>query len=230
MLRVMIVCSVVLLACSTTVSAVTPSIASRSQRTVPGSPDAAAHTYDLLLSKSRADRIRDFAALPSSTKSAVWAHRLLNALVEHPEFTSVQRAVIQDALSILTPEFFAIERSRPTWTTLVELPLRRLTARANAAFGPAVARELFAELGPPPPPVPIVQDRTVGAGKARLTPVSQSNVINVPPCSCSPESDYCDGSGLGFYSCVQGGCWSTSDGCGTFWRYACTGICKIRNG
>src|SRR5881275_1243621 len=59
--------------------------------------------YELTLLPNRMFWIRRhlFAALPSSMKSAVWAHHLLRATT-HPEFTAEQRSVIYDAIRLLS--------------------------------------------------------------------------------------------------------------------------------
>jgi hypothetical protein len=42
-------------------------------------------------------------------------------------------------------------------------------------------------------------------------------------CGCSTQSDWCDSG----YHCVGGGCTLTGSGCGTFYGYACDGLCRI---
>ena len=46
---------------------------------------------------------------------------------------------------------------------------------------------------------------------------------NAPDCNCSTSSDWCGG-GIFDETCFKTNC-SQSHGCGTFWRYYCTGTC-----
>src|SRR5205809_29941 len=86
-----------------------------------------ARAYDELRFKTRDERLDLFGQMSSQMKSGVWAHHLLAALVQHPEFTRDQREVIQQALLLLTPDLFALDRSDPQWTERVDKPLQRLT-------------------------------------------------------------------------------------------------------
>ena len=67
-----------------------------------------ARTYAMLVSKDRMDQTLAYADLSASMKAAMWSHQLLTAIVEHPEFTDEQRAIIGDALDLFTPEMFEI--------------------------------------------------------------------------------------------------------------------------
>lgn len=42
-------------------------------------------------------------------------------------------------------------------------------------------------------------------------------------CGCSTQSDWCDSG----YHCAGGGCTQTSSGCGTLYKYACDGLCRL---
>jgi hypothetical protein len=191
----------------------------------------AGRTYEELQSKSVRERARALELLPASMRSAVWSHHLLTTLAQHPEFTGEQKAVIQFGLAIMTPQLFEVERSDTHWAELVDQPLRELARRAKAAFGPKVARELFVHLGPDAVPPGTVEEEAGGvnpaAGKtlSTLRIIIPRDIVIVPTCACSTEDDYCDTSGLGFYYCQQGSCWSSMSGCGTFLRYPCNGMC-----
>lgn len=70
-----------------------------------------------------------------------------------------------------------------------------------AMFSKRLGRELFVELAGP-------------------EPIAKSNHVTFSPdCSCSQTSDWCS-TKCGGYTCLQ-----SDSGCGTFWAYACTGIC-----
>src|SRR5215212_4111772 len=104
-------------------------------------------TYQELRALNLRERRTRLEELPSDKKADLWNHHLRAALAEHPEFTSEQRSVIRDALSLLTLELFAIDPSDPRWGTTVDQPLRRLKHRARAVFDSRTARELFLQLG-----------------------------------------------------------------------------------
>src|SRR6185436_831792 len=183
-------------------------------------------------------RVRLFNEMSSSLKSAVVAHHLLTALGEHPEFTREQREVIQEALSLVTPQLFDIRPSSPQWGELVDQPLRRFKRRAKAAFDSKMARELFTQLGPAEPAGPLVGVQgkiawPMFAPGARL-PMRLAPLDSVfPDCQCSVISDWCsDWGGLGEVYCqnMASNCWFRSSGCGTFLQYACNGMCRRRPG
>jgi hypothetical protein len=173
----------------------------------------AIRAYDELRSMRRSERARVLAQMPGSTQAGVWTHHLLTTLVNHPEFTTEQRAVIQEALLRLTPELFEIDPSNPRWSDIVDLPLRRLKERAMAAFpDKTFVGDLFTRLGPESglsqPP----------SGRPRLIQT------NSETCSCSVTSDWCD---TGF-ECLNTWCVFTSSGCGTLLRYPCDGRCFMK--
>ncbi|HEX8411562.1 MAG TPA: bacteriocin fulvocin C-related protein [Thermoanaerobaculia bacterium] len=197
-------------------------------------PNDAVEIYDDLLAIPARDRGKLLDAYGSATQAAVWEHHLLAVLTRYPEFTDAQRDVIQDALALLTPQFFEIEASDQRWSNVVDAPLQDITARARRLFPASVARELFLDLGPRDgnrqapaacrdPEHPTANDANhVQQRSPRPTP-------NTAYCECSTSSDWCDGSGIGVYYCQQGGCYFRSSGCGTFWQYACTGMCERRD-
>lgn len=183
-------------------------------------PQAVAHVYDGLLQKQLEERQNAFIQLSGPDKAAVWTHHLLTALAERPELTTEQRAVIQYALSILTPAFAELDPADPQWDQVVGQPLRELERRASAVFTRKQIISLFGQLGPEP------------AGASRQPAVASLDVIQVPQCHCntSPVADFCDRSGIGLYYCSAGGCWPTTSGCGWLWRASCNGVCIVRQG
>lgn len=174
--------------------------------------------YDDMSSMSMANRKNAYRALSSSMKAAIWAHHLRKTLVEHPEFTPKQVELIKEYLSLLTPQLFGVESSTPEWWAHVDVPLQELEQRARDIFDPNLARTVFADLagqsGERPSSSVLEQTASSGRSKRRLTP-------NIPYCECSTVSDFC----LTGYKCVQGGCYFTSEGCGTLWSYSCIGLC-----
>jgi hypothetical protein len=107
-----------------------------------------ARTYAMLVSKDRMDQTLAYADLSASMKAAMWSHQLLTAIVEHPEFTDEQRAIIGDALDLFTPEMFEITEGHPEFRTRVHEPISDIERRAKASFPRETAFRLFAHLGP----------------------------------------------------------------------------------
>lgn len=187
--------------------------------------------YGKLQSKSPVERARFLSVQSGSLQAAVWGHHLLESMTRYPELTTAQLEVLYDALSLFTPEFFEIASTDPRWSTEVDLPIRGITSRAQRLFPAPLARALFIDLGSNVAAScepEILYPASVAP--PRLGGHSLPAQPDTPTCTCSSSSDWCDGSGLGFYYCKGGGCYWTSSGCGTFWRYACTGMCAIRQG
>lgn len=162
----------------------------------------AARVYDGLLQKRLEERQTAFTQLSSPQKSAVWAHHLLTALAEHPEFTNEQRAVIQYALSVLTPTFAEIDPADPQWDLVVDQPLRELERRASAVFTRKQMVHLFGQLGPQrvgsSDASPTPTDNTRFSSTGRPGHIAPQEVIPVPQCHCNTSADFCDSSGLWF--------------------------------
>ena len=195
---------------------------------LPVATDDVARAYDeLRFVRGSRERAQVLAQMPSETRTRVWAHHLLTMLVKHPEFTAGQRAVIQEALSLLTPELFEVHPSNPRWVDVVDMPLRRLKERAVAAFSDSpVARDLFTQVGPDYEERN-VNDRTAAsadgtghstAGRARIVKTDSEN------CICSVASDWC----YTGYQCLNAWCNFTGAGCGTLLLYPCEGLCFMK--
>lgn len=107
-------------------------------RRLASEPPEVARAYDRLSAQSPAERRRAYGELSSSMKAALWSHQLLLALSQHSEFADEQRAVLYDALDLFTPALF--DGLKPD-------VLHDIEQRARAAFEPALAARLFAQLG-----------------------------------------------------------------------------------
>jgi hypothetical protein len=232
MLNLLMVVSLALVPPSAPVPAHESSAAPESRLVADGGPqqalapsDDVARAYEALRSVRGREHAEVLARLPPATQSGVWAHHLLTMLVKHPEFTAEQRAVIQDALALLTPELFEIDPSNPRWAELVDLPLRELTARAFAAFPDrAMARDLFTQVGPDSEPSTVfVQAAALAVGTAQA-PSVRSIKADSENCICSVPSDWCY---TGF-ECKNTWCNFTGAGCGTLLLYPCEGLCFMK--
>src|SRR6266542_959538 len=104
-------------------------------------PPDVAREYEHLASEPFESRRHLFAALPSSMKSALWAHHLVRAVTTHPEFTAEQQSVIYDGIRLLSPALYE------TGPATGRKDLDDFTLRAQRLFSPDVALSLFVEIG-----------------------------------------------------------------------------------
>ncbi len=187
--------------------------------------------------QTRAERLRSYGILSSAMRSAIWIHQFRVALDEHPEFTDEQRAVLEDAIALFTPELFEISASSQEWGRRVDAPLQAISQRARTAFGFALAAQLFTQLGPTVPhPNPralpgldgttLWQPRSLDAN-AQPRQLFEPSTEDIPQCECSSTSDYCAWEYGSDWRCVGGGCyWGINWGCGTGLQYPCNGLCQ----
>lgn len=191
----------------------------------------AGRVYEALLTMPVDERTRAVVKMSPAMQSAVWTRHFIDALVRHPEFTTEQRAVIQQALKLMTPEFFVIEPSDARWTDLVDLPLRRLRERAMKAFPDRrIARDLFTQIGPAgtADESPDRAKPSADGGDRGSRPRVTTNTEPAPDCKCNTVSDFCQWSligALGNAQCRNTWCKFSERGCGALARYACEGLC-----
>ena len=157
--------------------------------------------YSELSELTKGDRKASFKLMSTEDKSSMWRVHLGLNLARHPEWTDQQRAIVLEALSMVTPRLYKTSKDDRNWTRLVDEPVRLLTQKALAFFTKEEGAALFAELG-----------------------FSEQLKLNHPQrprnCACSQESDWCGN------QCVSSQCTILTWGCGTLGIYACTGHCN----
>jgi len=131
-----------------------------------------------------------FRAMTNEQRSSLWRTHLTKALNER-ELTGPQRSIVAQTIAVANPEFFVRHGS-----------LDALNIKDN--FTGKDAREIFAQLGGPPP--------------------LNHHVIMSPACECSHTSDYCG------TNCFGNGCTASDYGCGSLWVYSCDGLCRVAEG
>lgn len=190
-------------------------------RELAAEPSQVWQTYFEISTMSVPARKSAFRSLSSSMKASIWRHHALKYLVDHPEFTTEQKAVITDFLSLITPDLYEIRSSAPEWSERVDAPLQAIKARALKVFDAALAYAIFADLTAKPESTPSRVITPSSGGKRRLAPT------DLPNCECSTASDWCAVAPLGYpgYKCEQGGCYWSRAGCGAALAYDCTGLC-----
>lgn len=176
-----------------------------------------------------------FRNLGPADKSKMWRTHLALFFVKR-ELTDEQEQVILSAMTLATPEHFAVRSSDTAWKTMVREPSYLLEQQILGAFPLDEAAQIFATLG----------DDGVSANSAlallkriNYKPLSNSGpykqwahsrasqqdpgmVLEQSNCSCARESDYCPIWG----ACGNASCNTTEDGCGTLWTYPCNGACR----
>lgn len=160
--------------------------------------------YINISSRSLAERKELFAKSGGKDKSDLWRFHLALYLANRSKLNQEQREVILDAMSLATPEFFSLSPDNPLWKAQVDKPLQLINKRALAVFSKSEGAEIFNKLGGQEP------------SSSGLEPDPDPN----QKCTCSHNSDWCLP-----YDCTGNFCRHTTSGCGTFWAYACTGLC-----
>jgi len=186
-----------------------------------------------------AERKASFRNASSNDKSNLWRTHLALFFVKRPELNDWQKQVVLAAMSLVTPEYFEVRPSSPSWRTKVRDPLRSLEEQMLAAFPFEDAARMFATLGDDTVTAKIgptyagsfllssinyKQLSDAGPSKERTGAqfVNQDRTRTGGSCTCSTQSDWCPLSGY----CHSTTCTPTESGCGTFWTYSCDGGCR----
>jgi hypothetical protein len=183
--------------------------------------------YSVLSTMPMADRKVVFHGLAAKSKAALWGIHLERFTKDHA-LSADQKALVGQAILLLTPEFYTMDQRNPRWESQVRIPLREFDEKARALFPRDLAIEAFAQLGPSDIDAIIVASAPVGISQSRQAEGINRRLIPVPllpsECSCSVESDWC----WGFSTCGIGGvtCYYSPDGCGTGWSHACDSKCS----
>lgn len=175
------------------------------------------------------NRSQAFARLSPTMQADVWMLHLDYFLQDHDDLTVRQRAVIDEAIRFIESGPFKVAQESQAWIENVEIS-KHLGERALTAFGPDLAYETFAHLGPHDPYSNLASFPGVGlprfdAGASSPAPLGGP----MPDCECATDDDWC---------CV-GDCPTSSTpkchpnldhcmphiGCGWFWQSACNGTC-----
>lgn len=161
-----------------------------------------------------------FRRASADNKSELWRTHFVLYLIKHPELNESQKETIVAAMSLATPDYFAVTSKSRDWKTKVRQPSRSLENKINAAFPLEEAEKIFATLGDKPDgPNSLSPDLLKSVD---YKPVGFSQAVPENNCSCSTVSDYCPI----FSFCRAGGCSETQSGCGTLWDYPCNGSCQ----
>jgi hypothetical protein len=189
--------------------------------------------YDLSVLSLRKRRAAFRNAEPT-TKAILWRTHLALFLVKR-ELSDWQKEVVWAAMSLATTDYFRIKPTASDWEMKVRKPTYWLEQQIFNAFTLDDAAKMFGTLG---------DDGEFARSSALvlLKNITYKPLSNSGPfkewahsrgsqqdmelersnCSCSTESDYCSLTS----ACSGSNCSPTQSGCGTLWRYPCTGACQ----
>ena len=165
-------------------------------------------------------------ALPPADRSTAWREFFREYIGSHPELSTEQVAVMNDAIDVASPDAFTLPL-KPELKDRISL----VFANAQKVLGAGIANELFVTLGPArlerPNALPFTQRI---ADSVRSWRVVRAAADDPAECNCNIEMDTCDilpnpwlrCSEL--YTCEFDLSWPM---CGPLWSWACTGWCKI---
>ena len=160
-----------------------------------------------------------YSKLSPETKSALWRQQIEQALNGNG-LTDSQREILLEALQLADSNLFAVSKDKENWRYRQSRhTVAEFEARARAAFGYEAARGIFSRIGPADSETLYFVDRN----KAEMVDNRLKSIVEpmaAAYCSCSDASDWC-----GHGNCTTGGCTRIEDECGTWWTYACDGLC-----
>ena len=167
------------------------------------------------------------ATLSPVDRSETWRSYFRAYSESHPALTAEQRAVIQEAIDIASPEAFT-----PPVAPALKARIGEIFTKTETVLGKAAATELFVTLGPKEPvgqnPLPLAQRLADSLRSWRV--VSAAPKDDPPTCNCNIDIDTCDVlpdpwlKCSELYTCDFDLNWPM---CGPLWCWACTGWCKI---
>ena len=181
-------------------------------------------------------RKASFRRASANNKSELWRTHLVLYLINHPELNESQKETIVAAMSLATPDFFAVQSNSAAWKTKVREPSRSLEKQIVAAFPLEEAAKIFATLGdkieaatPGPNSLSTGLMKSISykplgdsASYQQWTLTKYTQAVPENACTCSTVSDFCPIWSI----CRSNGCSETPSGCGTLWNYPCNGVCQ----
>lgn len=110
--------------------------------------------YDGLGRLPKVYRLAVFRSLPPATQSALFREQYARYALAHPDMTAAQRAVLERATVLMTPDVYALPQESPAWAERVGAPQKELERQARAAFRHDEIGRIFASIGPEDAPTP----------------------------------------------------------------------------
>lgn len=181
-------------------------------------------------------RKASFRRASANEKSVLWRTHFVLYFIKHPELNESQKEIILSAMSLATPDYFAVPSSSPDWKAKVRQPSRSLENKILAAFPVEEAAKIFATLGDnteaaihgPYSPTPVLlksvnyEPLDESGTYLQWTHTRFTQAVPENACTCSTVSDFCP-----IWSvCRSNGCSETQSGCGALWSYPCNGGCQ----
>lgn len=168
-----------------------------------------APTLDDLAKFDRGRRIAIFNAVSADVKASLFQEQL-RRFSQRPDLTDAQRALIAEALTLITP---ALYRKQPAAVQTA----RRFWSHAETSFTSPDQRRPWTDIGSNiAPPLAL---NTSGLERFALRSLAASGD---GACYCNANANDCGGGG---WNCFGGGCTVLSTGCGALLLQQCNGEC-----
>ncbi|WP_327590321.1 bacteriocin fulvocin C-related protein [Nonomuraea sp. NBC_00507] len=175
---------------------------------VAANKDRLPKTYSAFSEHTMPYRRAIYQQLDPSARSKLWLEHFATYRQNHPNLSPRQESI----LASLEEQARNVSKFHPHNVTDAERSEdERLKLLVADAFGHDETIALIATLGPVEP---------VNADTAK----PDNNAALAVDCECSTQSDWC----TGLYICSQlPSCTVSYDGCGTWYQYACNGMCTV---
>jgi hypothetical protein len=173
-------------------------------------------TYDLAYRKAI------YNHLQPEVQSRLWREHLVSFLAPSTTLTPEQQTFVREVMAKLDDYVRDPERGRAAVTR------DQLTERSKLLFGPALAKTIFATLGPVGGTLPsrpaMTQASVLSGADALVRAIGSTFGVKraLPDCTCAIGSDLCGSQSI----CVDWWqCTKSDHGCGFIWLYPCDGTC-----
>lgn len=167
-----------------------------------------APTLDEFATFDRAHRVAIFNAVSPEVKASLFQEQL-RRFSQRPDLTTSQRALITEALTLITPSLY---RKDPA----ASQALRQFWSRAEVSFTSPDQRRPWLDIGSNV--APLLASDTSGLG--RFVPALAA--MEDAACYCNVWVNDCGG----VWNCLSTGCQQFSSGCGTAGHDPCNGECS----
>lgn len=164
------------------------------------------------------------ATLTPEDRARVWRGQFEKFLATHEDLSVEQRAVLTDAMALMTADAF-----RPPLSADLSAEITRVFDEATRVLPGQSAKELFVSLGPKDAltasALPLTQRMADRIRSWRVASASGADCncsIDIDTCDIWPEPDWLQCSEQ--YTCNMDLSWPM---CGPLWSWACTGWCRV---
>jgi hypothetical protein len=180
----------------------TPAFADTTKDTVSqwleANKDRLPHRYDDVVAHPMTYRQAIYGALPTTAQGELWLEHLRRYRASHPDLSAKQNQVIDRAIAFVGSAFTS-ERSEAS----------QVNAFVSSAEGQRLKEDVIDAFG-------------LDEGRALVATLGDVSPAYGQHCNCAWDNMWCA------VDCIWMGCgcWSTEQGCGSFWSYSCNAWCS----